>query len=417
MSDSQKSNKFDRSTVGRNPILCPDTESTWVLLGVGEIGEYDIYTPVENLADLVDVDINTIALPISSVLNLPLVLNTSDQSLLRDLIKVQCERNGLFTEKAEESVFDFEVISVEEKRTSVVVYVPAEHALKELGVIDAKHFDVTANIYELPDNAMCFWRESGRLVVVVRRQGKHVYSQALSDDSVTREVVTELRCLQLQLSEMFESDQVPEVHTFGEFSSSEMEQLHRVLNLDVFEESKLQIRAQRKSLDLVPFEIKKIKREKLFKKRLKQAIALGVLAYVGFLCGWILFLGKTAFDIRSAKNSLKKNAPIVAQIKASSDRWVSLQSAINSDYYPLELLARCVQAIKSEGLSLVQFRVEDDQLILQGESEDVGQVYEFMGRIDSQRSLDMFAWSMREPLVRGEGRAHFIIQGVRKNAG
>lgn len=416
MNEEAKDNRTRDSFLSGKVVVLPAPGNGWNVFSLEDSRECVFRALVQEKEDLSQSNVRVVGLPISSVLNFPLILNTVDRGVISELVKSQCERNGLLAGIPGETIFDYEIISQEESVTRVVVFVLAAYGLKGLDQISAKHFDISSNLYDLPENAFCFWREGGQLTVTVRRNGKVVYAQALSDSSITREVITELRCMQLQLSETFESEAVPDIYTYGSFEAQEIKELHDVFNLDVFQKEQLTATLPDRYLNLVPYKIRQKRKEEQNKERIKKGIALAVLAYVGFVVGWGLFVAKTSYDVWSLRTSLEENAGTVSEIEKTYKLWNSLEPVIDSDYFPLELLSRCVHGMDSANMAFIQFKIDRGQIVIRGEAKNLSTVFDYKNLLDENDALGVFSWDLREPQIRPDGKTLFTIQGVARDA-
>ncbi|NOX99666.1 MAG: hypothetical protein GXP30_08065 [Verrucomicrobia bacterium] len=398
-------------------ILRPDVED-W-LLGTtspeGRIAETAVDTSLK------EVDTDICVLPVEVLNVCPLWLRATDDSMLEGAIRLQLEKRGILPEAGTGQLIAYKVVCRETSRALVNVMVLSTQKLAEQKIesIQAKSFSVSPLFYQLPANAMVVWRELGQDVVAFTRDGEVIHFQVLvaADD---HSCALELHCLNTQL----ESEGV--IHPLENIlltRSTTRERPSLAEKLDARMGVKpaivgiLSPKASIETVDLLP-PVEQQRRQMASKRgRYKKLAMAFAAAYLVLLMsmGGRLYWGQQVVATDRERQEFLANK--VADVRETKIKWQQIQSAVDPDEYPLEILSLCVEAINQRGVRLTEFGINSKgKIILAGDADSVPMALAFKSTLTSQPSLSRYDWSFPQPRNRKKGPgAVFKASGARND--
>jgi hypothetical protein len=113
---------------------------------------------------------------------------------------------------------------------------------------------------------------------------------------------------------------------------------------------------------------------------------------------------------------IQGQAPTVAAIQGTAERWRQVEWAVNPRLYPVELLYQVSRLLPHDGLRLTALDVQKGKVIVRGEASTAPAAFKFAEDIKANPDLQMFTWRMPSPTLRPDGRAEFAIEGDPKFA-
>jgi hypothetical protein len=111
-----------------------------------------------------------------------------------------------------------------------------------------------------------------------------------------------------------------------------------------------------------------------------------------------------------------KQAPTVAAIQGTAERWRQVELAVNPKLYPVEVLYQVAGLLPHDGLRLTAVEMQNGKVVIRGEASTAPATFKFAEDIKAKPDLQMFDWQMASPILRPDGRAEFTIEGVPKIA-
>jgi hypothetical protein len=156
------------------------------------------------------------------------------------------------------------------------------------------------------------------------------------------------------------------------------------------------------------------------KKRRRSRIwfGIGVLAAL-YVLGLAAFAGYLYWQKRVAadlQKRIRQQAPTVAAIQKTAERWRQVELAVNPKLYPVELLYQISSLLPPDGMRLTGLEVEKGKITIRGEASTAPAAFKFSEDIKAKPELQMFNWQMPSPTLRPDGRAEFAIEGDPKFA-
>ncbi len=357
-----------------------------------------------------------VALPAEYTFTFPAWLATSDRAVIPEILHLQLEKRGLVGRNSADSVVDYRVIDTRENQTLAIATILQPEFPKELAFERVKRLEPSAYAFTLPENRLVIWREQGRLTVAATRGRDPVTVQVLGDHELSETAALELKCIAFQLEAQHLCERFLGVTLWGEFTVEEGERLQRHLGLkvtrDVVPPPDLpQIRSK-----LLPPEVSYLHERRRRRRRLRSAIgwlvAIYVLGVLG-LIGSIFWQRHVADDLR---RQIQAQAPTVAAIQRTAERWLQVELAVNPKFYPVEVLYQVSSLLPHDGLRLTALEIQNGKVAIRGEASTSPAAFKFAEDIKAKPDLQMYSWQMASPILRPDGRAEFTIEGDPKIA-
>ena len=352
--------------------------------------------------------ISTLALPVAQVFCLPLWLNETDTRQLGGMIPLQLESRGL-QPRNEPAVFDWSMVTQEEKRTLVLVGV--------LGTLPAdlhpeayESFDLSARYFNFAQNAMTLWREHDRLVVAITRGSSLVYYQALSEGEVSQRIIQDLSAVRSTLDMQDILMPLRLIVTWTPLKPEERSALASAFNVQVVEEEGPPPESPAQGWKLTPHAIGEVRRSRESRRWIGRAL-IGLL--VVYLCAVAWFAWQyvqTSMKVAELRKWQDAHAADVDTVMSGRSAWKQLAPVVDYKYYPLELLKKVQAAIPADQLHLTLFECDDlGKLQIRGEAKNVAGAFTFFERLKSDPYFTRYNLQMGNPRPLPNDLASFQI--------
>jgi hypothetical protein len=357
-----------------------------------------------------------VALPVERTVTFSAWLATSDRTVIPEILNLQLEKRGLVHKNSGHSAVDYRVIDTRENQTLAVATILQPEFPAELTFERVSRFEPSAYTLPLPQDRLVVWREKGRLTVAATRGPDPVVAQVLSDDELSETAALELKCIALQLEAQNLCDRILGITLWGEFKPEESDLLRKYLGLSVVHDALPPPSLPAIRSKLLPPELVALHARKRRRRQIRSAIGvlaalyvLGILALVGYIYSQRLI----ADDLR---RHIEEQAPTVAAIESTAERWGQVEWAVNPKLYPVELLYQISGLLPDDGLRLTALEIQKGKVVIHGEASSAPAAFKFGEDIKAKPDLQIFNWEMPSPTLRPDGRAEFTIEGDPKIA-
>jgi hypothetical protein len=357
-----------------------------------------------------------VALPAEYTVTFPSWLATSDRAVIPEILHLQLEKRGLLSKNSGDSVVDYRVIETRDNQTLAIATILQPEFPKELAFERVICFEPSAYTFALPQDRLVIWREKGRLAVAATRGRDAVTVQVLGDSELSDTAALELKCIAFQLEAQRLCERFLGITLWGEFTVEESERLERYLGLKVTRDavpppSLPQIRSK-----LLPPEVFSLHEKRRRRRRIFSGIgwlaAIYVLGVLG-LIGYIYWQRHLANNLR---RHIQEQAPTVAAIQGTAERWRQVEWAVNPKLYPVEVIYQVAGLLPHDGLRLTAVEIQNGKVAIRGEASTAPAAFKFAEDIKAKPDLQMLNWKMPSPTLRPDGRAEFSIEGDPKIA-
>jgi hypothetical protein len=357
-----------------------------------------------------------LSLPAECTVTFPAWFPTNDRAVIPEMLQLQLEKRGLVGRNGGGSSTDYRVIDNRENQTLAIATILQPEFPKDLAFERVQRYEPSAYTFQLPPDRLVVWRERGRLTVAATRGREPVSVQVLGDSTLSDTAALELKCIVFELESRRLCERFLGITLWGDFSVEEGERLERSMGLKVTRESVPPPNLPKIKSKLLPPEVSALHGKKRRRERIVAALAslaaVYALGVVGMI-GYNFWQRRQADDLRQ---EIERQAPTVAAIQETADRWRHMQLAIDPKVYPIEILYQVSSLLPHDGLRLTGLDIQNGKVVIHGEASTSPAAFKFSEDIKAKPELHMFTWQMPSPTLRPDGRAEFTIEGEPKVA-
>ncbi len=394
--------------------LCLPGEKEWEVWQQGSDGRWhfregDRAAKASELSDITDY-----AFPVATVTVSPFWAVSEDPDLIPGLVAMRLESLGLKPEPPVGKHWDYRKLEEDGQRTLVLATVLEDGRPLDLPKGGAEIFDLSAQLYAMPRNHIVLWRELGRWVAAVTRNGRLIYSQGLTAGRLDADAAMELRCLMLQLRGQGVADHFSGLVVWGdldEASRQDLKTLESELGIEVGQESRPEPLMPEAPLALLPRAVAEEDALALRRKRIRSLVMLGAGLYLLAVGAVVLML---FLEKKKTENLKTEIASLDTEwILQTQNRWNSLQPAIDGDRYPVEMLHRCVMPLaKVKGVRLLLVTIDLRRIFIRGEAMSSTAARTYQNMMVGEENLNTYEWTPQSINVDPETKvATFEIEG------
>ena len=351
-----------------------------------------------------------LALPVACTYAIPIWVFAQNDEELRGAAQLHLEKDGL-SRPEEPTGFDFE--RIQEQGTRVLIRIDAL-AKADIKLSSTSHppdvVCLSPRLLPLPDGQLVVWRELGKFVAAITRNGKLIYHNVTSapkfDGKLADEVIRWAK--QFQFQGMIEP---LEGLTF--WADGADEGVEAKTGLPVLQEARPAPRfVVGSGSGIVPHFVQEIRRREAHRARVRQGLRAG-----GILAGLVLigFLAALVWSHRKQARLLDRIAtlsPAASEIEQIQARWDEVSAAVDPDRSPLELMLLIHSLPSANQVSLTRFERSRDRLGLKGRATSPSEALKFLGAISKSEELSNYQWTYTQPLIAQDGTATFEIEGI-----
>lgn len=360
------------------------------------------------------------AYPVSSLSTFLVTLPAVEDSLLESMVFAQVEKRGLAGKISGETLFDFEKIDHGGEgdlyHVTVVIEMPEGLALKT-----ATGFTSSAAVQDVSTQPIArVWKEWGRYVFAIFRDGRPLHAQVLSSrpelgSALAGEVNLSLMGLQGEagLANGFPETlevAIDESERDGFTAFSETASLP-VVKVAPAIRQKVAVRAR-----LTPSSVIGARRKSRNTVKTLIGLAVGLMIYL-VVGAWFWKKAKTTSqEVVSLERQVEILRPDVERIELSEQRWRLLEPAFDKNFFPMIQLNRITSALPGSGVVVREFKTNGRSIRLRGQARDVQLANRLVEDLRAIDGFSAYEWSMPNPKVEKNNTATFEIEGKPKNA-
>ena len=379
--------------------------------------EVRLISNLEEAADLLKIDDDLVfGLPISSVLAQRFRLPTIDPSEFPEMVRLQIEKRLPYS--AEEVTTDFEVFEQENGESIVSAVAVSNQHLDEIAapLIDRGFIPRQVTVYasqrgstHVPQGrALLIYPEGEALVSAITENGRVTLTRTL--EGIGREML-QSDLPQLALSAELQGIPASFPNVLLDETCYELrDMVHEIVDrrpelvgtetppatvkLNLLPESWRELRAQ-------------IVRRAEWKKRLIWAAG----AYAGIILLFLAYLIYARIHIAYLERQIAHDAPQTDFIKAADAKWKALGPAIDTRYYPVEILQHLQESLPSPDIHITAYNQSARQISIDGEATSAALAYQFAEKLKKNEGLRIFEFTMSDPRILPNNHAQFRIEG------
>jgi hypothetical protein len=134
-------------------------------------------------------------------------------------------------------------------------------------------------------------------------------------------------------------------------------------------------------------------------------------AYAALLFLLIAYLGLMRFQVGRLGRRIARDAPGTEFVRATEAKWKALAPAIDSRYYPVEILLHLFESLPSAAVHITAYNQSARQISVDGEANTAALAYEFIEKIKKNPDLRVFQFDMAAPRILPNDHAQFRLEG------
>jgi hypothetical protein len=357
-----------------------------------------------------------LGLPVGAVLAQRFRLPTVDPSEFPEMVRIQMEKALPFS--LDEVTTDFEVIQQNGNESVVSAVAVRNEQLAEIaapllerGVIPRQvtvYAAQRATTYAPHGNALLIYPEGEKLVSAVTENGKVSLTRTLDGPEPER-LSTELPQLALSAELQGISTSFPNV--LLDESCYEMRDTIEKIVATSTDIVGLETPPAPVKLNLLPENWRQLRAQLARRGEWRKRLFWVGGAYIGlFLLLLVCLIGMRA-TIGYFNSAIARDAPKTQFVRATEANWKALAPAIDSRYYPVEILLHLFESLPAGDVRITTYNQSARQISVEGEANSPALAYQFIEKIKKNASLQIFQFDMGAPRILPNNHAQFRIEG------
>ncbi len=357
-----------------------------------------------------------LGLPVSAVLAQRFRLPTVDPGDFPEMVRLQIEKGLPYS--ADEVTTDFEVVEQNETESIVSAVAVRNEQLAEIAapLIDRGFIPRQVTVYasqrgttHVPKGrALLIYPEGEALVSAVTENG-HVTLTRTLEGMEREQLQTDLP--QLALSAELQGIPASFPNVLLDETCYELRDIvHQIVDQRP-ELVGIETPPATVKLNLLP-ESWRLRRTQLarrseWRKRLTRAAA--VYGTIIFLL--VLYLIYTRIHISYLDRRIAHDAPQTEFVRAADANWKALGPAIDTRYYPVEILYHLSESLPSADVRITAYNQSARQISIDGEANTAALAYQFADKLKKNEGLKVFQFTMADPRILPNSHAQFRVEG------
>ncbi|HEV2046901.1 MAG TPA: hypothetical protein VGQ95_09920 [Chthoniobacterales bacterium] len=134
-------------------------------------------------------------------------------------------------------------------------------------------------------------------------------------------------------------------------------------------------------------------------------------AYAALLFLGVLYLAYMRLAIGHFDRLIARDAPQTEFVRAAEANWKALAPAIDSRYYPVEILLHLFESLPSPDVRITTYNQSARQISVEGEANSAALVYQFADKVKKNPGLQIFHFEMAAPRILPNDHAQFRLEG------
>jgi hypothetical protein len=393
---------------GWNLLRASDRNGSW---NVRLLRSLDEAVPLLTAEDNV-----VLSLPISAVLAQRFRLPTIDPAEFPEMVRLQIEKALPFS--PEDVTTDFELIEQNETESVISAVAVRNERLAEIAapLLDKGFIPRQVTVYaaqragtHAPEGrALFIYPEGETFVSAVTENGKVSLTRTL--DGVAPEQL-KMELPQLALSAELQGIAASFPNILLDESCYELRDTVQGILASPTELVGIEAPPASVKLNLLP-ESWRARRSQLVRQgewRKRLIWAGGAYAALFFL--FLVYFAYSRFAIGRLDRLIAHDAPETEFVRAAETNWKALAPAIDSRYYPVEILLHLFESLPSPDVRITTYNQSARQISVDGEANTAALAYQFAEKVKKNPGLNVFQFTMADPRILPNNHAQFRLEG------
>ena len=357
-----------------------------------------------------------LGLPIAAVLAQRFRLPTVDPAEFPEMIRIQIEKALPFS--PDEVTTDFEVIEQSEGGSVVSAVAVRNQQLAEMaapllerGYIPRQvtvYAAQRASTYAPEGNALLIYPEGETLVSAVTENGK--VSLTRTFESVKQEQL-QIELPQLRLSAELQGINASFPNVLLDESCYQLRDTVQGILASPTEIVGVELPPAPVKLNLLPESWRQRRSQLTRQAEWRKRVVWAGGAYAALFLLLLAYLGFMRVVIGSLDRRIARDAPQTEFVRVAEANWKGLAPAIDSHYYPVEILLHLFESLPSSDVRITAYNQSARQVSVDGEANTAALAYQFIDKIKKNPELRVFQFDMAAPRILPNDHAQFRVEG------
>jgi hypothetical protein len=357
-----------------------------------------------------------LGLPVASVLAQRFRLPTIDSAEFPEMIRIQIEKALPFP--AEEVTADFELIEQNENESVVSTVAIRNEQLAEIAAPLLKHGYIPqqvtvyaaqrAGTHAPRGNAVLIYPEGTTLVYAMTENGKLSLARAFESGNGEQ---LEMELPQLRLSAELQGINVSDPSVLLDESCYQLRDAVQGILASPAEIVGIELPPARIKLNLLPESWRRRRAQLTKQAEWRKRLVWTGGGYAALLFLLLAYLGFMRFAIGRLDRRIASDAPKTEFIRATDANWKALAPAIDSRYYPVEILQHLFESLPSTDVHITTYNQSARQISVEGEANTAALAYKFIENVKKNSGLQIFQFNMAAPRILPNDHAQFRLEG------
>jgi hypothetical protein len=357
-----------------------------------------------------------LGLPVASVLAQRFRLPTIDSAEFPEMIRIQIEKALPFS--AEEVTADFELIEQNENESVVSTVAIRNEQLAEIAAPLLKHGYIPrqvtvyaaqrASTHAPTGNAVLIYPEGKTLVYAMTENGKLSLARAFENGNGEQ---LEMELPQLRLSAELQGINVSDPSVLLDESCYQLRDAVQGILASPAEIVGIELPPAQIKLNLLPESWRRRRAQLTQRAEWRKRLVWAGGAYAALLFLLLAYLGFMRFAIGRLEWRLGRDAPKTEFVRATEENWKALAPAIDSRYYPVEILQHLFESLPSTDVRITTYNQSARQISVEGEANTAALAYKFIENVKKNSGLQIFQFNMAAPRILPNDHAQFRLEG------
>jgi len=396
---------------GWNLLRARDSDGSWNVRLLQTLDEAAPLLSTED--DLV------LSLPVAVILAQRFRLPTVDPAEFPEMVRIQIEKALPFS--AEEVTTDFELIEQNETESVISAIAVRNERLAEIAapLLDKGIIPRQVTIYaaqrattHAPEGrALFIYPEGETLVSAITENGKVSFARTL-DGTAPEQLQMELP--QLAMSAELQGINASFPNVLLDESCYELRDTVQAILATPTELVGIETPPASVKLNLLPDSWRQRRADLVKRGEWRKRLTLAGGAYAAIFLLFLLYLGYTRFAIARLDRLISRDAPQTQFIRETEANWKALGPAIDSRYYPVEILLHLNESLPSADVHITAYNQSARQISIDGEANTAALAYQFAEKVKKNPGLQIFRFDMGAPRILPNNHAQFRLEGKPK---
>ena len=357
-----------------------------------------------------------LSLPIAAVLAQRFRLPTIDPTEFPEMIRIQIEKALPFS--AEEVTTDFELIEQNGTESVISAIAVRNERLAEIAapLIDNGIIPRQVTVYaaqrattHAPEGrALLIYPEGETLVSAVTENGKVSLTRTL-EGAAPEQLRMELPHLALSAELQGINGSFPSV--LLDESCYDLRDMVQGILAAPTELVGIETPPASVKLNLLPDSWRQRRAQLVKRGEWQKRLTLAGGAYAASFLLFLLYLAYSRFAIARLDRLIVRDAPQTQFIRETEANWKALAPAIDSRFYPAEILLHLYESLPSADVRITAYNQSARQISVDGESNTAALAYQFAEKIKKNSGLQNFRFDMAAPRILANNHAQFRLEG------